>query len=223
MAVAFTDLAETCAPAVAVETLAAVVSLESNFQPFDIRINADLPFGQQPKSKAEAIEATTTLMAEQHRDLQLGLGGIRIEELRKLDLTISDAFDPCLNLKATATLLDGYYRLAVRAGAAPGQAEHVMLQSYYGRSHPLVGEMAQYDEQVRREAKRLSARLASLAIAQAPDKQDAPDARSLATTSVHDSEGSQPRMAKTPSWDVFNAARRSSALVFQSDQPEQPE
>ena len=222
MTVAFTDLAETCAPAVAMETLAAVVSLESNFQPFNIRINSGLPLERQPKSKAEAIETAATLVAE-HQDIQLGLGGVGIEELRKLNLTISDAFDPCLNLKATATLLDGYYRLAVRAGAASGQAERVMLQSYYGRSDPSVGKMVRYDEQIRHEAKRLSARLASLAIGQGPHRPDGVDAKAIATPSVANSESSQQPVARAPFWDVFNAARRSSALVFQNDQPEQPE
>ena len=221
MTVAFTDLAETCAPAVAVETLAAVVSLESHFRPFNIRINSGLPLDRQPKSKAEAIETAATLVAE-HQDIQLGLGGVGIEELRRLNLAISDAFDPCLNLKATATLLDGYYRLAVRAGAASRQAERVMLQSYYGRSDPSVGAMVQYDAQVQREAKRLSSRLATLTIGQGPDGPDAADVQALAKSSIAKAEASQQPVAKAPSWDVFNAARRSSALVFQNDQSEQP-
>lgn len=222
MAIVFTDLAETCAPTVAVETLAAVISLESSFQPFDIRINSGPPLSRQPKSKAEAIEAATTLIAK-HQDIQLGLGGIGIEELAKLNLTISDAFDPCVNLKATATLLDGYYRLAISAGALSAQAESVMLQSYYGRSNPSVGEMVQYDAQVQREATRLSARLASLTIGQDPDAQDASNAQALETSSNATVGSSQRSAAKTPSWDVFNATRHSAALVFQNDQPEQPE
>ena len=221
MNVAFTDLAETCAPAVAVETLAAVVSLESHFQPFNIHINSGPPLDRQPKSKAEAIETAATLVAE-HQDIQIGLGGVGTEELRRLNLAISDAFDPCLNLKATATLLDGYYRLAVRAGAASRQAERVMLQSYYGRSDPSVGAMVQYDAQVQREAKRLSARLATLTIGQGPDGPDAADVQALAKSSIAKAEASQQPIAKAPSWDVFNAARRSSALVFQNDQSEQP-
>lgn len=222
MTVAFTDLAETCAPAVAIETLAAVVSLESNFQPFNIRINSGLPLDRQPKSKAEAIETAATLVAE-HQDVQLGLGGVGIEELRRLNLAISDAFDPCLNLKVTATLLDGYYRLALRAGAASGQADRVMLQSYYGRSDPSVGAMVQYDAQVQREAKRLSASLAVLTIGQGPDGWNAAEVQAPATPPVAKAEASQQPAARAPSWDVFNAARHSSALVFQNDQPEQPQ
>lgn len=222
MAALFVDLAQTCAPAIAVETLAAVISLESRFQPFDIRINSGPPLPAQPRSKAEAIESATALIAG-HQDVQLGLGGIGIEELRKLGLTISDAFDPCLNLKATATLLDGYYRLAVRAGAPPGQAETVMLQSYYGRADPSVGQMAQYDEQVRRELRRLSRKLGTLTIAQRAAPQTSPETEANVPSSDGKTELPQQRATKAQSWDVFSAARRSSALVFQNDQSEELE
>ncbi|MBB6304131.1 transglycosylase SLT domain-containing protein [Rhizobium leucaenae] len=222
MVVSFTDLAETCAPAVAVETLAAVVSLESNFQPFAIRIDRDLPVDKQPHSKAEAIQDATTLIAE-HQNIQLGLGGIGIEELRKRDLTISDAFDPCLNLKATATLLDGYYRLAIHAGAAPKQAQRVMLQSYNGRSDPSVGTMVQYDEQVQRETKRLLPKLALLTIGVRSERQEGAEANAFARSSDDQADELQQPTIRIPSWDVFNAARHASALVFQNEQPEQPE
>ncbi|NTI43410.1 lytic transglycosylase domain-containing protein [Rhizobium rhizogenes] len=222
MAVSFTDLAQTCAPAIAIETLAAVVSLESQFQPFDIRVGGTSSLHEQPKSKAEAIETATALMAE-HQDVQLGLGGIGIAELRKFDLSIADAFDPCLNLKATATLLDGYYRLAVRAGATQQQAERVMLQSYYGRSDPSVGKMAQYDDQVKSEAKRLSKMLSAIAIRQSVGRPTVAEPQT-SDPSLNGEERPLPeRSATPPSWDVFHAARQSSALVFQNDQPEQSE
>ena len=145
---------------VEVRTLAAVISLESGFKPFAIRINSGPPLERQPASKAEAIELATSLVANR-QDIQIGLGGIGEAELRRLKLSISDAFDPCMNLKATATLLDGYYRLALRFGADAKQAKTVMLQSYYGRDDPSVGKMVKYDEQVRQEMVRLFPRLAS--------------------------------------------------------------
>lgn len=209
MAAPFVDIAHTCAPMVEVRTLAAVISLESRFKPFAIRINSGPPLERQPASKAEAIELATTLAADR-QDIQIGLGGIGLEELRKLKLSISDAFDPCLNLKATATLLDGYYRLALRAGADAKQAENVMLQSYYGRADPSVGRMVKYDQQVRQEMVRLPPNLASVTIAEgreeAPleepaDKQQAPSAL--------------PQSDEAASWDVFSAQRSSQILVFQ--------
>ncbi|UVD59966.1 transglycosylase SLT domain-containing protein (plasmid) [Rhizobium sp. Pop5] len=220
MAAAFVDIAQTCAPIVQVETLAGIISLESRFQPFAIRINSGPPLAAQPASKAEAIEVATSLIAD-HQDIQIGLGGIGIEQLQKLKLSVADAFDPCLNLKATATLLDGYYRVALRAGNDPAQAETVMLQSYYGRDDPSLGAMIKYDEQVRRETKRLSPMLASLAIGEPdgpvrPGKQpqdEAPPALAKQSSQT----------AAAASWNVFSSRRQSSVLVFQNDRSEQSE
>ncbi|AFL54886.1 MULTISPECIES: lytic transglycosylase domain-containing protein [Sinorhizobium] len=223
MPVAFLDLAQTCAPVVAAETLAGVVSLESQFEPFAIRINSGVPLSEQPTTKAEAIEIATSLAAER-QDIQLGLGGIGTEELGKLKLSISDSFDPCLNLQATATLLDGYYRLAMKAGADPNQAEQVMLQSYYGRDDPSVGAMVQYDEQVRQEVKRLGTTLAALMIG------DGGQGRGITEESPVDvavekarDDRSADEAASAASWDVFNSRRQSSVLVFQNSQMEQSE
>ncbi|MFW8586706.1 lytic transglycosylase domain-containing protein [Rhizobium beringeri] len=220
MVVAFMDLAQSCAPMVDVRTLAAVVSLESGFSPFAIRINSGPPLERQPASKAEAIEITTALVADR-QDIQIGLGGVGEAELRRLKLSISDAFDPCLNLKATATLLDGYYRLALRAGADAKQAEKVMLQSYYGRDDPSVGEMIKYDEQVRQEMVRLPSDLASLAIA--GPHEEATVAEPSASQEPSPAEHFPPQFSEAASWDVFNARRSSQVLVFQNDQSEQSE
>lgn len=222
MPVAFVDLAQTCAPLVAAETLAGVVSLESRFAPYNIRINSGAPLARQPQSKAEAIEVATTLAAERH-NIQLGLGGVGIEELRKRKLSISDAFDPCLNLQATATLLDGYYRLAIKAGADPKRAEQVMLQSYYGRDDPSVGAMAKYDEQVRQEIERIGQTLATITIGE--DGQGRGRSEAALAVAVED-ESDDPPLDQTesaPSWDVFKSRRRSPALVFQNSQMEQSE
>jgi len=220
MAVAFVDLAQSCAPVVEVRTLAAVISLESHFKPFAIRINSGQPLTSQPASKAEAIELATSLAAD-HQDIQIGLGGIGMEELRKLKLSISDAFDPCLNLMATATLLDGYYRLALQAGADAAQAETVMLQSYYGRDDPSVGKMVQYDEQVRQEIVRLSPSLVSVTIAEPREEPFIEEP--AGTQDVSAVAKSLSQADETASWDVFDARRRSSVLVFQNDRSEQSE
>lgn len=202
---------------VQVETLAGVVSLESKFRPFTIRINSGEPLPSQPASKAEAIEMATSLIADR-QDIQIGLGGIDVETLHKLNLSVSDAFDPCLNLKATATLLDGYYRLAVRVGADPAHAENVMLQSYYGRDDPTVGAMVKYDEQVRREARRLSGTLASLTVA--GQDSDVPPAGQARDQMAEPLPSKVSQVEVPASWDVFSSRRRSSILIFQHIRPE---
>jgi len=219
MPIVFADLAHTCAPFVASETLAGVVSLESRFAPFNIRINSGLPLKKQPATKVEAIEIATTLAAD-HQDIQLGLGGIGLDDLGRMKLSISDAFDPCLNLKATATLLDGYYRLAVKAGADEARAEQVMLQSFYGRDDPSVGAMVNYDDQVRRAIDRLKPTIATLMIGNAAEVEGAeaalPSADIVAEVVAENSAEVTFTDSTAPSWDVFNARRRSSILVFQN-------
>ncbi|NSZ61105.1 lytic transglycosylase domain-containing protein (plasmid) [Agrobacterium tumefaciens] len=226
MPVAFLDLAQNCAPIVASETLAGIVSLESRFAPFNIRINSGEPLKRQPATKAEAIEVATSLAAKRH-DIQLGLGGIGLEELQRLNLSISDAFDPCLNLKATATLLDGYYRLAAKAGANPARAEQIMLQSYYGRDDPSVGAMVSYDDQVRHEIKRLGPTMAKLTISDTGEGRgtgvptEVPQADFVAEVVAENSAEKAAPISDTPTWDVFKSRRRSSVLVFQGNQLEQ--
>ncbi|MGQ3157455.1 MAG: type IV secretion system protein VirB1, partial [Neoaquamicrobium sediminum] len=102
------------------------------------------------------------------------------------------------------------------------RAETVMLQSWYGRDDPSVGEMVRYDEQVRKEAKRLSPKLASIAIDGPLDREDAPEEQ------AHE-QLAQPvpnqvaQTEETASWDVFRSRRHSSVLIFQHDPSEQSE
>ncbi|NTE68295.1 lytic transglycosylase domain-containing protein [Agrobacterium tumefaciens] len=228
MPMAFLDVAQTCAPSIASDTLAGVVSLESRFAPLNIRINSGAPLKRQPATKAEAIEVATSLAAKRH-DIQMGLGGIGLEELQRLKLSISDAFDPCLNLQATATLLDGYHRLALKEGADPARAEQVMLQSYYGRDDPSVGAMAGYDDQVRREIKRLGPTMAKLTIGETGEGRgtdvpsEVPKADVVAEVVAENSGEKATPTFVAPAWDVFKTRRRSSVLVFQSNQLEQSE
>ena len=226
MPIVFLDLAQTCAPFVASETLAGVVSLESRFAPFNIRINSGAPLKRQPSTKAEAIEIATSLVAERH-DIQIGLGGIGADELRRFKLTIPDAFDPCLNLQATATLLDGYYRLAVKAGADPARAEQIMLQSYYGRDDPSVGAMVNYDDQVRREIERLGSTMARIMVGGTGEGREddvpneIPNADAVAEAVAENAPEETAVISAAPAWDVFKTRRQSSVIVFQSNQSEQ--
>lgn len=224
MPVAFLVLAQQCAPQIATETLAAVVSVESGFQPFAIRINSDHPLADQPKTRSEAIETATILIAEGH-DIDLGLGGINSDNLGQLDLSVSDSFDFCLNLKASAALLDGYYRIALQAGATPTQAEAVMLRSYFGNGDASLGEMVGYDKQVLAERQRLSGHFESIEIAEGqanepPDQERAGEALVASSGRAMSVQSSENPRAAIPRWDVFNWGRQSSVLVFSNEQQE---
>ncbi len=224
MPVEFLDLAQNCAPQVATEIIAAVISVESGFHPFAIRINTDRPLAEQPKTRAEAIETATTLIAEGH-DIDLGLAGINSGNLGRLGISVSDTFDFCLNIKASAALLEGYYQVALKGGATTAQAEAVMLRSYYGNGDASVGEMVGYDKKVLAERARLSDQLASIAInetqAQAlPARERAGESSAATIDSAPASKGQQRSQASVPRWDVYNTGRRSSVLVFSNEQKE---
>lgn len=222
----FVDLAQHCAPQITVETLAAIVSIESNFQPFAIRINSDHPLADQPQTRSEAIETATILIAEGH-DVDLGLGSVNSGDLNRLGLSVTDTFDFCLNLKATATLLDGYYQVALRAGATEADAQSVMLRSYYGRGDASVGEIVGYDSRVLAERGRLSGVLDKIMVTEGQGagpatSDDAASANTIRQGSPMDeaAAGSQTRRTSIPAWDVFNSGRRSSVLVFSNEQKE---
>jgi len=119
------------------------------------------------QSKSEAIEAATALVAE-GADIDIGLGGINISKLLEFGVSIADAFDPCTNLKLTGTLLDGYYRVALKAGARGTAAERMMLTAYYGGGDREAGELAGFDKQVLRERSKLASEITGLSIGPAP-------------------------------------------------------
>jgi len=217
----FADLARICAPAIATETLAAVVSLESGFSPFAIRIDSGPPLGKQPKSRVEAIQTAASLIAG-HQQIDLGLGGISAEQFGALGITVADAFDPCSNLKATARLLKTYYRAAVDTGASPSAARKAMLRSYYGRGESSIGAMAGFDAQVRREVMRVSPELSSLRIDGAGEGNlNSEGGKGTTPTPVPTTTSPpQPHATQVP-WDVFSAEQTSSVLIFQDHQPEQ--
>jgi type IV secretion system protein VirB1 len=224
MPVAFLDLAQQCAPQVAPETLAAVVSVESGFQPLAIRINTDRPLAEQPQTRAEAIETATILIAEGH-DIDLGLGGINSGDLGRLGLSVSDTFDFCLNIKASAALLEGYYQVALQGGATTAQAETVMLRIYFGNGDASVGEMVGYDKKVLAERKRLSGQLDSIEIVEGqpravPARERAGESSAVTTDSGPAEKSQQRSEASVPRWDVYNSRRQSSVLVFSNEQKE---
>ena len=224
MAVVFLDLAQQCAPQIATETLAAVVSVESGFQPFAIRINSDHPLADQPQTRNEAIELATTLMAEGH-DIDLGLGGINSGNLGRLGMSVSDTFDFCLNIKASAALLEGYYQIALQGGATTAQAEAVMLRSYFGNGDASVGEMVGYDKKVLAERERLSSQLDRIEIVEAqaqalPARERAGESSAATVDSGPAGKSQQQSQASVPRWDVYSSGRQSSVLVFSNEQKE---
>ena len=116
------ELAVQCAPGVASQTLLAVAQVESGFEPLAIGVNGRRPMRLTPATRAEASATAQSLIAG-GASIDLGLGQINSRNLAWLGLSISDAFDPCLNLAASARILSADYR---RAAAWSGDEQSAL-------------------------------------------------------------------------------------------------
>ena len=122
-------LVAACAPAVDLTTAQALIQAESAFNPYAIGVVQGV-LARQPRSRAEAL-ATTSALAAQGFDFSIGLGQINARNLPRLGLTVEDAFDPCRNLQAMATVLAACYGRAAMRPAPEQAALRQALSCYY--------------------------------------------------------------------------------------------
>jgi type IV secretion system protein VirB1 len=104
----FAQLSTTCAPQVALETLAAIARTESGLDPFAIHDNSTNR-SYRPHDQAEAIRIAAPLLAAGN-SIDAGLMGINVGNWRWLGLTTETVFDPCQNIRAGATVLTALSR-----------------------------------------------------------------------------------------------------------------
>lgn len=109
----FLALAQQCAPAVHPETMAAVVRVESGYNPFAIGVvNGRLE--RQPRNKAEAV-ATANALIQGGYNFSVGVAQVNRYNFSKYGLTVETAFEPCSNLRAGGEILkDCFERARVR-------------------------------------------------------------------------------------------------------------
>ncbi len=136
-------LVQECAPAVEQETLAALVKVESGFNPYAIGIvNGRLV--RQPKNKEEAI-ATAQALEAAGWNYSLGLLQINKHNLPTYNLTISEAFNPCANLRVGAQILNECHNRAKKETKDKRQALSMAFSCYYsgnfktGFDRPITG------------------------------------------------------------------------------------
>lgn len=123
------SLMRTCSPAVHNDTMTALVSRESSFNPYAIGV-VDATLSRQPKNLSEALDVIQRLEA-QHMNYSLGLAQINKHNLAKQGLNTTLAFDPCENLKAGSRILSDCYRRARRDGLDEQSAVRAALSCYY--------------------------------------------------------------------------------------------
>lgn len=122
-------LVQQCAPAVHPSTMAAVLRVESTFNPYAIGVVKG-QLARQPTNKAEAV-ATAKALAEAGYNFSLGLGQVNRYNLSKYGLDYETAFDPCANLGAASLILKDCYDRAKRNGFHDTDALPAALSCYY--------------------------------------------------------------------------------------------
>lgn len=149
-AAAVLALAASCAPDVAPATLLAIARVESALNPLAIGVNGAGPRPRPAHDRAEAIRTAEALLARRV-DLDLGLAQINTRNLDRLGLTVSEAFEPCANLRAAGDVLKAGYR-GTSADTHP-QARLRIALSVYNTGHPLRGFRNGYVAKVTAAAK----------------------------------------------------------------------
>ena len=180
-------LSQSCAPSVAPQTLAAIAHVESRFDALAIGVNRS---GLRPARARDAAEAAATArrLLARGANLDLGLAQINSDNLDWLGLTVEDTFDPCLNLRAAATVLRAGYRPDGETPAHRQSALRIAL-SRYNTGDARRGFRNGYVARVEQAAITLD--LAAPAMATAPEP---PDALPPEPTALR---------ALPAAWDVF--------------------
>lgn len=125
----FEALAAQCAPHVDAQTLAALVHVESGFNPYAIGVVGGR-LTRQPTSLEEAV-ATARALAAQGYNFSLGLGQINRHNLARLGEDYSSIFDMCRNLRAGATILRECYGRSLERYGDEQRALRAALSCYY--------------------------------------------------------------------------------------------
>lgn len=135
------ELLLACAPAVDPVMMSSIVKQESGGHPWSINDNNGKR-SYRLKSKDEAVLKATELISAGH-SIDMGLAQINSKNLRWLGLSVTQAFDPCTNVAAGATVLTQGYQKTGSLQAA---------LSIYNTGKPDSPRGQQYARQVLRHA-----------------------------------------------------------------------
>jgi type IV secretion system protein VirB1 len=190
-----------CAPTVAPSTMASVLRTESGFDPNLLHVNGAGGGDLHPANKSDAVVQAIDLIVVQRKSVDLGLGQLNAANLPALGLSVADAFDPCKNLAAAATLLSDGYTAAAQAQPDPQRALRIAL-SRYNTGDPSRGFANGYVGKVERSAQYVVPAIVVDGVT-TPTPQG-----SMAVV--------QPVQSKTlpPSWDAFAMASLHPASAF---------
>ena len=127
----FTALARVCAPHIDVTTLAALVRVESGFNPYAIGVVGE-HLQYQPTSYAQALATAQALVARGY-NFSVGLGQVNVHNLTRVGENLSTIFDPCRNLRASSQILQQCFaRASAHAGDTQGALRDALSCYYSG-------------------------------------------------------------------------------------------
>jgi type IV secretion system protein VirB1 len=123
----FNTLAQACAPEVAPTTMAAIVRIESGFNPYAIGV-VHGHLVRQPRNLGEAVASVHELERAGY-DYSVGLAQINRAHFDAYGLTPEAALEPCGNLAAGAHVLSRCFERARAITSEPQQALRASLSS----------------------------------------------------------------------------------------------
>jgi type IV secretion system protein VirB1 len=123
-------LIEACAPNVAVETMQAIIRVESQGDPLALAVNRpDGPVRLAPTDLADAVRLASQEIRAGH-SVDIGLVQVNSKNLPALRLTVAEAFNPCTNLRAGAQVLTFAYTGAAKIHGDGQVALRAALSAY---------------------------------------------------------------------------------------------
>jgi type IV secretion system protein VirB1 len=125
----FLALAQECAPTVAPQTMAAVVNVESSYNPYAIGVVGGR-LARQPQSREEAV-ATAKQLETDGWNFSLGVAQVNRYNLPKYQITYEQAFDACTSLRVGSKILEECYLRASKVTPDPQGALHAAISCYY--------------------------------------------------------------------------------------------
>lgn len=121
----FLALALECAPTVAPQTMEAIVSVESTFNPYAIGVVGGR-LARQPKNQEEAV-ATARQLASEGWNFSLGAAQVNRYNLPKYNIDYAEAFDVCTSLRVGSKILEDCY---VRASKRTKDEQAALQQAF---------------------------------------------------------------------------------------------
>lgn len=128
----FMALTQECAPTVEPQTMAAVVKVESSFNPYAIGVVGGR-LQRQPKSLVEAV-ATVKALEAGGWNFSVGVAQVNRYNLSKYSLSSEEAFDPCTNVRVGSKILENCYKRALPIEGDQQRALHMAFSCYYSNN-----------------------------------------------------------------------------------------